>query len=402
MIPLDEAQRIVRDGCERLQPAFVTVREAVGRVLATDVVASEPIPPFANSSMDGYAVIADDIVTVPTRLRVVGEIAAGSVPDRPVGHGEAMRIMTGAPMPEGADAVVMVEETEPDGGDVLISGRALPGQFVRDVGDDVAVGDTVLTAGTVLRPGHLGVLASLGVLSVSVYPSVVVGVLSSGDELVEDGSPLKPGQIREANKELLMALVARTGATPIDLGLVRDVEGEIAAAFEDALGHCDALVTSGGVSMGDYDLVKATLNKLGEMRWMQIAIQPAKPFAFGKLGHPPRLPVFGLPGNPVSSMVSFELIARPALRKMMGHEQLDRDLVVAVADEELRRRAGDGKVHWQRVVARLGEDGRYYVTSTGRQGSHQLANSMGANALVRLEDGPGASAGDEVRIVLLD
>lgn len=403
MIPLEEAQRIVREGCKAKVPVGLPVRSALGCVLVNDVIAHEPIPPFANSAMDGYALRSSDSLNAPVRLRVVGEIAAGSVPTKVVGAGEAMRIMTGAPMPDGADSVIMVEQSTIDGDEVILESVASPGQFVRHVGDDVAVGDTVLRAGTVLRPAHLGVLASLGELEVMVYPRVTVGILSSGDELVEDGSPLGPGQIREANKELLMALVERANAVPVDLGLVRDTEEDLTVAFEQALVRCDALITSGGVSMGDYDLVKVTLDRLGKMQWMQIAIQPAKPFAFGILGsdlHP--MPVFGLPGNPVSAMVSFELIARPAILKMMGHEVLDRVAVAAIADAPLRRRAGDGKVNWQRVIAHPGDDGRLHVVSTGAQGSHQLANSAAANALARLEDGPGVEAGGEVAVVLLD
>ncbi len=403
MISLEEAQRIVRDGCSPRRPVEVLLRDALGCVLAQDVVAHEAIPPFANSSMDGYALISADTTKAPVHLRVTGEIPAGTVATDRVLDGQAMRIMTGAPMPLGADAVVMVEETSIDGSDVVIETVARPGQFVRNVGDDVAIGDTVLRSGTVLRPAHLGVLAALGEQRVLVFPKIVIGILSSGDELVEDGSPLAPGQIREANKELLMALVERTNATPLNLGLVRDTEEELEAAFMDALGRCDALVTSGGVSMGDYDLVKATLDRLGEMQWMQIAIQPAKPFAFGLLGDgEEKMPVFGLPGNPVSSMVSFELIARPAIKKMMGHTELDRTLVSAIADTPLRRRAGDGKINWQRVVAQFASDGRLHVASTGAQGSHQLANSASANGLVRLEDGPGVEPGDEVGVLLLD
>lgn len=403
MISLEEAQRIVRDGCQVHDPVSILVREALGCVLAVDVTAREAIPPFANSSMDGYAVRASDTLDAPTRLRVVGEIAAGSVSSVELGAGEAMRIMTGAPMPVGADAVIMVEESTVDGDFVVLDSVARPRQFVRDVGGDVNIGDRVLVAGTILRPTHLGVLASLGELEVTVYPRLVIGVISSGDELVEGNAPLGPGQIREANKELLLALVSRTNAIPIDLGLVRDDEKEIAAAFVDAARRCDAIVTSGGVSMGDYDLVKATLDRLGKMQWMQIAIQPAKPFAFGALDASGReVPVFGLPGNPVSSMVSFELIARPAILKMMGHKILDRESVIAIADGPLRGRAGDGKVNWQRVVARFGDDGRIHVESTGAQGSHQLANSASANAFARLEDGPGVDIGGEVPVVLLD
>ncbi len=403
MISLEEAQRVVREGVAPHPMREVPIREALGCVLAADVIAQEAIPPFANTSMDGYALIASDTVDAPVTLRVVGEIAAGVVADRAVGPGEAMRIMTGAPMPAGADAVVMVEETSTNGEEVTIASSAGTGQFVRSVGEDVEIGAVVLERGTTLRSAHLGVLASLGMVRVSVYPRIRIGVLSSGDELVEGDAELRPGQIREANKELLVALVTRANAIPIDLGLVRDTEEALEAAFVDGVARCDAIITSGGVSMGDYDLVKATLDKLGEMQWMQIAIQPAKPFAFGRLTDGEReVPVFGLPGNPVSSMVSFELIARPAILKMMGHESIDRPLIAALADVALSRRAGDGKVNWQRVVVKFGDDGRLHARSTGAQGSHQLANSAAANALVRLPDGPGAAVGDEIEVLLLD
>ena len=232
-------------------------------------------------------------------------------------------------------------------------------------------------------------------------PKARVGVLSTGDELVEGGAPLRPGQIRESNRPMLLALVAEAGAEAVDLGLVRDDEAELAAVIERAATECDALVTSGGVSMGDFDVVKLVLDKIGRMRWMQVAIKPAKPFAFGLLGaDEPGTPVFGLPGNPVSSMVSFELFARPALRQMMGRGEPGRPEVVAVADDGLRRRP-DGKVHFQRVHGAFGPDGRLHVRSTGAQGSHQLAATAGASALAVVPDGDGIAPGDDVRVLLL-
>ena len=230
--------------------------------------------------------------------------------------------MTGAPLPPGADAVVMVEDTEvtEDGRRVRIDRPAVLGDAVRRAGDDVHKGDLLFPAGTELRPAVVGVLASVGLASVRVVSRPRVGVLSTGDELVEDGGPLGPGQIRESNRTMLLGAVGQAGCTPIDLGLVRDDEAALEAVLADAAVRCDAVVTSGGVSMGDFDIVKAVLGRLATMRWMQIAIRPAKPFAFGLLSGPDRpVPVFGLPGNPVSSLVSFELLARPALRQMMGH-----------------------------------------------------------------------------------
>jgi molybdenum cofactor synthesis domain-containing protein len=254
----------------------------------------------------------------------------------------------------------------------------------------------VVPAWTVLRAGHLGVLASLGVVEVRAYPRARVGVVSTGDELVEGPAPLGAGQIRDSNRLTLLSLLAESGCEPVDLGLVRDDEALIAAAFEEGAERCDALVSSGGVSMGEYDFVKRVLDRVGEMNWMQVAIKPAKPLAFGHVGGKP---TFGLPGNPVSSMVSFELFARPALRKMMGHGTLDRPAVRAVAPEGLRRRP-DGRVQFFRVNARWAGNG-FEVSSAGGQGSHQLTGMAAANALAVVDDGPGIPPGGEADVILL-
>jgi molybdenum cofactor synthesis domain-containing protein len=222
-------------------------------------------------------------------------------------------------------------------------------------------------------------------------------VLSTGDELVEDGSPLQPGQIRESNKTMLAALLAEAGCEVVDLGIVRDDEPELERVLRDAATRADAIVTSGGVSMGDYDVVKAVLGRIADMTRMQIAIKPAKPFAFGRLDG---VPVFGLPGNPVSSLVSYELLARPALRRMMGHQRLMRPSIVALADTDLARQP-DGKVHFLRVQGEFGDDGRYHVRPVAAQGSHQLAATALADALAVLPDGEGVPQGAEIAAVLL-
>jgi molybdopterin molybdotransferase len=407
VIPLDEARRYVHDAVTTLAPTAVPLNEALGCVIAEAVVAREEVPPFANSAVDGFAVQAADTIgadDAPVELAVVGTLAAGAPPNLTVTAGACVRIMTGAPMPPGADAVVMVEESEPlDGGSRVRLGHGVSaGDAVRRAGSDIEIGDVVLEAGTVLRPGHLGVLASLGVVRLPVVPLARVGVLSTGDELVEGEGPLEPGQIRESNRTMLLGLVRQAGCLPVDLGLVRDDEGLISDAIEGAVSSCDAIVTSGGVSMGDYDLIKVVLDRLGRMRWMQIAIKPAKPFAFGVIDGPDgEVPVFGLPGNPVSSLVSFEVLARPALRKLMGHDRLDRATTLAVADEALRRRP-DGKLHLVRVLGGFGSDGRWHVHSTGAQGSHQLAATSAANGLALLPDGDGVAAGDDVSVMILD
>jgi molybdenum cofactor synthesis domain-containing protein len=402
MIPLEEAQAHVLAGCAPLQPRDVPIDEAVGCVTTAPIVASEAVPPFPNTAMDGYAVRAADTAGAgpghPVRLTVTGMLAAGAAPSRPVGAGEALRIMTGAPFPPGADAIVIVEVTSVDGDDVLIRQAARPGDHVRAAGEDIAPGQEVFAAGTVLTPGHIGVLASMGWEKVAVYGRARVGVLSTGDELVESGG-LQPGQIRDSNRHTLLALLRQGGFDAVDLGIVRDDEDDIRGAIKRAMASCDALLTSGGVSMGELDYVKKVLDELGQMAWMQVAIRPAKPLAFGIVAGKP---VFGLPGNPVSSMVSFELFARPALRQMMGYPlaELGRPRVRAIADETLSRQP-DGTLYLTRVFATYEEDARYHVRSSGGQASHQLRAMALANALALVPDGEGLPAGGNVEILLL-
>jgi molybdopterin molybdotransferase len=274
-----------------------------------------------------------------------------------------------------------------------------PGTAVRRAGDDLRAGDVVVAPGTVLTPGRLGVLASVGAATVAVYRRPRVGVLSTGDELVDVDRPLAPGLVRDSNRPTLLALVETSGFDAVDLGRAPDDEGAITSALLGAVERCDAVLTSGGVSMGDVDLVKVVLDHVGDMRWFQVAVKPAKPFAFGTVEG---VPVFGLPGNPVSSMVSFELFARPALRRMAGFGDgaLERPRVRAVVAEDLRRQP-DGKVHYLRVVTDRRPDGRLGVRSAGGQGSHQLAAMAAADALAVLPDGEGVAAGGEVDVLLL-
>jgi len=403
MTPLEDAQAFVLESCPPLDPVTVSRRDAAGLVLAESVVSGEIVPPFANTAVDGYAVRSADVAGAPVELTVVGEIAAGAAPDREVGPGETVRIMTGAPMPPGADAVVMVEDSERLGDDdngserVRLSAAVPPGAAVRGAGDDVEIGDELFRAGTQITPPIEGVLASVNAQQVVVYRRARVAVLSTGDELIEDGSPLELGQIRESNKTMLASMLIEAGCEVIDLGVVRDDEAELERVLRGAASRCDAIVSSGGVSMGDYDVVKSVLGQIADMTWMQIAMKPAKPFAFGRLEG---TPIFGLPGNPVSSMVSFELLARPALRRMMGHTRLTRTSVVAVTDAPLRRTA-DGKVHFMRVNGDFGDDGRFHVRPVGAQGSHQLAATASADAMAVVPDGEGLDAGQDVAVLML-
>jgi molybdenum cofactor synthesis domain-containing protein len=405
VISLDDARGHVLGRVAPLTPRRVALQDALGLVLAEAVTAPEDVPPFANTAMDGYAVRAADTRGAteahPVRLPVVGEVAAGHPATRAVRAGEAMRIFTGAPMPDGADAVVMVELTErlDDGATVALQGEVAAGLHVRPVGDELRAGDAVFDVGDVISPGHLGVLAGIGAADVLAHPRPRVGVLSTGDELVPVGQPLGPGQIRDSNRLALLALVAQAGGAPVDLGLVADDEAAITQAIVDGAAACDVVLTSGGVSMGDIDLVRVVLDRLGEMRWMQIAIRPAKPFAFGTVGER-GTPVLGLPGNPVSSMVSFELLARPALRRLAGHTVVVRPTVPAVAGTAFARRP-DGKVHYVRVTIARDEAGHLVARSAGGQGSHHLTAMARADGLAVLPDGDGLPPGAAVEVLVL-
>jgi len=396
VISLADAQAAILDAVGTLAPVPYERDAARGLVLARDIVAAEPVPPFANTGMDGYAVRAAD---TPGTLRVVGELPAGRAPTMPVGPGEAVRIMTGAPMPDGADAVVMVERTRVHGDNVVVE-VAQPGEHVRLAGGDVSAGDVVFEHGTVLTPAHLGVLASLDVREVVCYPRPRVGVISTGDELVAEGV-LAPGRIRDSNRPMLLALLDELGLDPVDGGIVGDDERAITAAVENIADTCDALLTSGAVSVGDYDFVKLVLERVAAARggtslWAQVAIKPAKPLAFAMLG---AVPAFGLPGNPVSSRVSFELFARPALRKLAGRADVEAEAVRAIAASAMRRRP-DGKLHLDRVRVRI-DDGRYVCERAGAQASNVLSGMAAANALALLPDGDGVDAGAEVQVLFL-
>lgn len=403
MIPLAEAREHVLGRCAPRGPLPVPLLDAAGCVLAGPVTAAEAVPPWANSAMDGYAVRAADVAGAaedrPVTLDVVATVAAGAAADTEVGPGQAIRIMTGAPIPPGADAVVMVERTRggPDATRVDVLDPVEHGRNVRAAGSDIAPGQEVVAGGTLLGPAHLGVLASVNVRRPVVVPRPRLGIISTGDELVDDDRPLAPGQIRESNRPMLVALARSFGVEAVDLGTVPDDREALADALRTAAATCDAVATSGGVSMGDFDLVKVVLDELADMRWMQIAIRPAKPFAFGVLDG---TPVFGLPGNPVSSMVSLALLGVPGLRRLAGRADLDLPRVRAVAGPGLDR-CPDGRTAYLRVRCSWRLDGRLVAEPVRGQGSHQLAAAAGANALAELPDGDGVAPGDDVTVVLL-
>ena len=404
MISLVEAQQIVIGGCEPAAPVMVDCESMSGRVVAQDIVATEFIPPFANTAVDGFAVRAQDVTTAGVELEVLGVIGAGHVAGYEIGAGQAARIMTGAPMPQGADAVVMIEDaTELTASRVRCNKPAKFGDAIREIGEDVRAGEVVFKSGSLINAAGIGVLAGINARRVLSYPRLRVAMLSTGDELVIDGSDLKPGQIRESNLTMLAAMISATGCEVINLGIVDDDEAVLESKLREVATRCDAIVTSGGVGQGDFDVVKIVLSRIAEMRWMQMAIKPAKPFAFGKLTTSDSrvIPIFGLPGNPVSSMISFELLARPALRKIMGHTQnLMRPTVRAIVDAPMKRKQ-DGKIHFMRVFGEFAEDGRLHIRDTGPQGSHQLAATAQANGLAMVPDGQGLAVGAEVEVMML-
>jgi molybdenum cofactor synthesis domain-containing protein len=407
--PLAEVQAAILGAVPRLEPIEAGLSDALGLVLAERVTAPEAVPPFPNTAMDGYAVQAIDTSGAseehPVRLQVVGELAAGHAPTIAVGSGQAIRIMTGAPMPEGADSIVMVERTARDGDDgVIVTLEVEPGRHVRRAGGDLEAGDVVFEPGELLTAARVGVLATVDARRVRAYPRARVGVLSTGDELVESG-PLAPGKIRDSNRPMLLAQLTDAGAVALDLGSAHDDEVLMTATLRDAVERCDAVITSGGVSVGDFDYVSAALERIvaddpsddSGVDWYQVAIKPAKPLCFAMVQG---TPVFGLPGNPVSSFVSFELFARPALRQMMGHAQVSRPLVRAMAADAMPRKI-DGKLHLDRVVVDV-VDGRYVAAAVRSQESNALAASAAANALALVPDGEGVAAGDAITVMLLD
>lgn len=403
MISLHEAQRYVLRDLEALAPVELSLDSTLDCVSAQVVTASEPVPGFISSAMDGYALRSDDTSSGPTRLRVVGSVLAGDPPRPRLESGEAIRIMTGAPVPDGADCVCMIEEVAVHHrGDEIEVTRALArGENIRHAGEDVAVGQVLVTVGLELGPVLLGLVAGQGLDSLLVHPRPKVGVLSTGDELIEARGPSVFGKIHDVNKRLLLASLRQSGFDTVDLGIARDDYDDIEKRLSRGIAECDAVVSTGGVSVGDADHVKTVITDRcsGRARWMQVAIRPAKPFAFGlsKSG----IPVFGLPGNPVSMLVSFELFVRPALRLLAGHHTLTRPTVTAVLDCPIPRRS-DGKIHFVHAFAEFHDDGHLHVVSAASRGSHSLRAAANANVLAVVEDGDGLVAGETVRAMILN
>jgi molybdopterin molybdotransferase len=381
----------------------LTLADAHGCVLVEDVHSTFPLPPFDNSAMDGYAVRSEDLRSAsevaPVVLPVVGDVAAGSTSPYTVQPGLCVRIMTGAPMPPGADAVVPLEDTDGGIAQVAIRRATYTGACVRTAGEDAPTGAEVLKAGTHLGATQLGLLAAVGRDRVMVRPRPRVVVLSTGSELVEPGLQLSRGQIPDANSALLTAAALEAGAIAYRVGIVPDEPGVLADTLEDQLIRADVIVTSGGVSVGAYDVVKEVLSRVGTVRFDRVAMQPGMPQGFGTIG-PDRTPFFGLPGNPVSAYVSFEVFVRPALRRMLGVEPIARPVVRARCTEPLR--SSPGRRSYLRAWLSV-EQGAYMVRPIGGPGSHLIASLAASNALIVVpEDTTEVEAGAAVSVLMLE
>lgn len=399
MLTVEEARERVLARFQPLPAEAVPLEEALGRVLAEDALAQASSPPFANSAMDGYALRSADTrdatEAAPARLRLIGEVPAGSVFPGVVGAGEAVRILTGAPLPDGADAALQQELTEVADGWVSVGAPVAVGTNVRYAGEDARPGMLLARAGTELGPAEIALLAALGVSPARVTRRPRVAILATGDELVPVGQPLKPGQIYNSNTPYLLAAVTRAGAEPTALGIAPDREDALRAVLARAREGFDLILTSGGVSVGDYDLVKQMLSEQGAMEFWRVRMRPGKPLAFGTLGETPLL---GLPGNPVSAAVTFELFGRPAIRRMLGAAQVERPMIDVVLDGDEQRRAE--RRHFVRV--RLASRGGTLVArATGGQDSHLISSLQGATALLIVPEGEGVIRSGEVCQALL-
>jgi molybdopterin molybdotransferase len=401
MISVEDALNQILEVIVPLGREKVSILDSIGRVIGEDIYANRNIPPKDNSAMDGYAVRWEDTrgasISRPVILKVIEDIPAGTIPRKNIASGESSRIMTGAPIPDGANAIVRVEDTEKDGQRVKVFVKAKEGQDIRHAGEDVTEGELVISQGDVIRPAEIGMLAALGRSFVSVYQRPLIAVVATGDELVDIDENPTSWQIISSNSYSIAAQIIDCGAISLQIGIAKDNRDDLVSKFTAAL-RADIIVSSGGVSVGDYDLVKDVMNEVGnEMKFWQVAMRPGKPLAFGSMGG---IPVFGLPGNPVSSMVSFEQFVRPSILKMMGHKNLFRRIVKATLKDDITKKKGTR--HFIRALVNY-ENGRYFTTTTGEQGSGILKSMVMANGLIILpEYARSVKRGEEVSIQLID
>ncbi len=402
MLSVEEARDRILAHFQALEPETLPILEALDRVLAEDIISDIDIPPLANTAMDGYAIRVEDVAEAsaekPVRLKVIADLAAGYVLDTPVQPGTAVRIMTGAPVPPGADAVAPFEHVEIDGEDVLIFKPYAKWKNIRHAGEDVKKGQLVLTRGTVLRPQEIGMLAALGFPTVRVHRRPRVAVLSTGDEVIDVSDPWQPGKIRDANGYSVSALILKYGGIPVRLGIAPDTIEALTAKIREALAqNVDFILTSGGVSMGDFDVVKKVLASEGEMHFWRARMKPGKPMAFGEIQG---VPLLGLPGNPVSSMISFELFARPAILTMLGKKALTKPTIDAILVDPIKRK--DNRRHYLRVWLEE-KDGQTFAHLTGDQGSGILLSMVKADGLAIIpEDLNSTPPHFPVKVMMLD
>lgn len=405
MISVEEALEKILSYVRVLPEEERPILDCLCQVLSEDIYSPLNVPPLDNSAMDGYALRSTDTRGAsrqsPRLLRVIDTVTAGSISRHEVTPGTAIRIMTGAPLPKGADSVVRFEDTDEAqrkgrGTEVGVLRQVKVGADIRQAAEDIVKGSLVLKQGTIIRPSEIGVLASLGRSTVKVTRRPVVAVLATGNELVDINQPLPPGKIYNSNTYSIAAQVKRYGGIPKVLGIALDSEDSMVAKLNMALSS-DMLITSGGVSMGDYDVVKDILAKEGEIVFWQVRMKPGKPLAFGRIKGIPHL---GFPGNPVSSMITFELFARPAILKMMGKKNLAKPTIDAVIKDSVVN--SDGRRIFARALVEK-RDGQYFAALTGPQGSGILTSMTSAKGLVIIpEDKPNVAAGEMVKVMMLD
>ena len=377
----------------------VELKEALGQIVASDIFSPVNVPQHTNSAMDGYAIRSDDLGR--ESYQVVAQVMAGHSYDNPLNHGEAVRIMTGAPVPQNADTVIMREQAQQIDDSVTFDlgmGAIRAGQNVRQAGEDLAIGQAAVQSGTQITAPELGMIASLGLSSVTIRPQVKVAIFSTGDEVQHPGEAQKPNCIYDSNRYTLHAMLTKVGCEVIDLGIIEDSEKALEATLSTASEQADLILSSGGVSVGDADYIKTVLDKLGQINFWRINMRPGRPLAFG---HIDTTPFFGLPGNPVAVMVAFMQFVEPAIRKLQGMNDWQAPFFTAVAEEKLRSRPG--RTEYSRGIFGIDANGRLTVRSAGKQGSGILRSMSEANCLIEiLPEQPGVEIGEKVRVIPLE